>query len=57
MTVPYQWGKMSSEALAAKGCAKLDFKSYNGLSHGADPRELEDVAEFIRTVLPPQPKM
>ena len=41
-----QFGKMSADKLKELGY-KVDFNSYPGLAHGADPRELGDMAKFL----------
>eukprot|EP00897_Mesotaenium_endlicherianum_P008925 jgi/Mesen1/8060/ME000432S07352 len=45
--VQYTFGQQSAQALKALGFQKVEFKSYAGLAHGADPRELNDVKEWI----------
>lgn len=48
--VSFQWGKKSAEALKAAGC-KVTFKSYQNLDHSCNDFEIEDVREFIESIL------
>lgn len=50
--VRYEFGKMTHEHLKNMGFV-VEFHSYRGLAHTADPRELDDLGNFIAKVLPP----
>ena len=49
--VKCEWGKRTADALKALG-RKVDFKTYSGLEHSADPREISDLETFISQRLP-----
>lgn len=53
--VAYQWSKSSVDALAAAGVSDMTWRSYPGMGHSACPQELQDVATFLKKVLPPLP--
>jgi len=61
--VQYEWGRLSSEYLQEKFGVKqaepgklkeggLQFKSYEGLTHSASDREITDLGEWLKEVLP-----
>ncbi|RMZ81488.1 hypothetical protein DV738_g2234, partial [Chaetothyriales sp. CBS 135597] len=49
--VKYQWGQQSAEFLRKELGHKVEFKTYPGLPHSADPDEINDLETFIRTAL------
>ncbi|RMZ92612.1 hypothetical protein DV736_g153, partial [Chaetothyriales sp. CBS 134916] len=49
--VRYQWGQQTAEFLRKELGHKVDFKTYHGLPHAADPQEINDLEHFIRTAL------
>ncbi len=52
--VKHDWGVRTAEVLRTDlGVADLDFKTYHGLAHSADPLEIDHVEAFIRKCLPP----
>lgn len=51
--VKYDWGVKTAEALRGQLRVKdLEFKTYHGLAHSADPLEIEHIEGFIRACLP-----
>ncbi|KAF2097773.1 acyl-protein thioesteras-like protein 1 [Rhizodiscina lignyota] len=50
--VQYQWGKNTAETLKEWGW-DVDFKTYPGLTHSADPEEIDDLENYILRVVPP----
>lgn len=55
--VPFAAGKGSFELARRAGCTSLHFKEYRGLPHSAAPEELDDLAAFLRRVLPAEVKV
>ncbi|OAP56775.1 hypothetical protein AYL99_08887 [Fonsecaea erecta] len=51
--VKHQWGAQSAEFLRKELGHKVDFKTYPGLPHSADMKEIDDLEEFIKQCLPP----
>lgn len=52
--VKYDWGVRTAEVLKKDlGVADLEFKTYHGLGHSADPLEIDHVEAFLRKCLPP----
>ncbi|MCJ1329485.1 hypothetical protein MMC10_006165 [Thelotrema lepadinum] len=49
--VRYAWGERTAEALRGMG-RKVDFRTYKGLEHSADLREISDLEKFIAERLP-----
>ena len=49
--VQYSWGQMTSQTLKEAGCT-VDFRTYKGLTHSADPQEMDDLETFLREQLP-----
>jgi predicted esterase len=50
--VKYDWGVKTAEVLKKElGVKDLDFQTYYGLAHSADPLELDHVEGFIRKCL------
>ena len=50
--VRYDWGLKTAENLRNMGW-DVNFNTYAGLAHSAEPREMDDVEAFIRERLPP----
>jgi len=51
--VAYDFGLAASELLKNATKAPVEFKTYRGMAHSANPEELRDVAAFLKRVLPP----
>lgn len=49
--VKFVYGQESFQRLKQAGSA-IDFKTYQGLGHGVDPREVQDITSFIVKHLP-----
>ncbi|CAG8743307.1 37101_t:CDS:2, partial [Racocetra persica] len=49
--VPYNFGKLSSESLNSNGY-RINFKTYNTLPHSLNAEELQDLAQFLKDVIP-----
>ncbi|CAG8451359.1 10285_t:CDS:10 [Dentiscutata heterogama] len=49
--IPYNFGKLSYEFLNSKGY-RVNFKTYNTLSHSINAEELRDFAQFLKDVIP-----
>ena len=45
-----EWGQRTKSVLEEMGCS-VDFRTYRGLVHSADPRELDDLEAFLRARL------
>jgi len=53
-TVRYEWGVKTAEALKTElGHTKVHFETYRGLEHSADPKEIDDLEEFLKQCVPP----
>lgn len=50
--VKYEWGVTTAEVLKGRGWS-VDLKTYKGLLHSAEPREIEDLEVYIQQRLPP----
>lgn len=50
--VRYDWGLKTAENLRGMGW-NVNFNTYAGLAHSAEPQEMDDVEAFIRERLPP----
>ncbi|KAH7065036.1 Phospholipase/carboxylesterase/thioesterase [Macrophomina phaseolina] len=50
--VRYEWGQRTASKLKEWGW-KVDFKTYQGLLHSADPEEIDDLEAYLRDRLPP----
>lgn len=50
--VRYDWGLKTAETLRDMGW-NVNFNTYAGLVHSAEPREMDDLEAFIRERLPP----
>jgi len=53
--VRYQFGKLTADTLTEWGY-KVDFKTYRGLGHSADPEEIRDFEDFLKKTIPPLPE-
>jgi predicted esterase len=52
--VQYDWGVKTAEVLKKElGVKDLEFQTYYGLGHSADPLEIDHVETFIKKCLPP----
>lgn len=50
--VKYDWGLQTAQVLKEMGWS-VDFKTYQGLDHSADPNEMDDLEKWINDRLPP----
>ena len=50
--VQYKWGTETADHLKQLGWT-VDFRTYQGLAHSADPREIDDLEKYIAERLPP----
>lgn len=50
--VKYDWGVQTAQALKEMGW-NVDFRTYEGLAHSAEPREIDDLEQWIGERLPP----
>lgn len=50
--VQYTWGKETADKLKEAGCKKLDFRTYKGLAHSADPKEIDDLEKWLAERVP-----
>lgn len=50
--VRWDWGQQTAEILRDMGC-KVDFRTYKGLGHSADPKEIDELEAYLRDRLPP----
>ncbi|KAL1992849.1 hypothetical protein VTN49DRAFT_3605 [Thermomyces lanuginosus] len=48
--VKYQFGEMTAKSLKERGF-NVDFHTYHGLDHSADPMEIQDLENFIDKIL------
>jgi predicted esterase len=53
--VRYVWGKATYEQLKEWGY-DVEFKTYEGLPHSADPEELQDLAQWLKQRVPDLPQ-
>lgn len=51
LQVQYVYGQESFQKLKSAG-SPIDFKTYQGLGHGIDPQEVQDITSFLRRHLP-----
>ncbi|KIW17372.1 hypothetical protein PV08_04566 [Exophiala spinifera] len=51
--VKYKWGQQTAEFLRKEMGHKVEFKTYRGLPHSADPQEIDDLEKFIKECLQP----
>ena len=50
--VRYEWGQQTVSILEEMGW-KVDFRTYNGLGHSADPKEIDELEAYLAERLPP----
>ena len=50
--VKHEWGLDTANTLKAMGW-KVDFRTYKGLAHSADPKEIDDLEKYLEERLPP----
>jgi predicted esterase len=53
--VQYKWGKATFEQLK-EWDYQVEFKTYEGLTHSADPEELQDLAQWLKARVPDLPE-
>ncbi|XP_003383491.1 PREDICTED: acyl-protein thioesterase 1-like [Amphimedon queenslandica] len=53
MMVKYLYGQKSAELLSSLNPSNHTFKTYNGLGHSSDPREMRDIEVWLGKLLPP----
>lgn len=51
--VKHEWGLQTAQALRDMGWT-VNFNTYQGLAHSADPQEIDDLEAYIAERLPPQ---
>ncbi|KAL8726558.1 MAG: hypothetical protein Q9181_006003 [Wetmoreana brouardii] len=51
--VKVEWGRGTAKELRELGWGTVDFREYKGLVHGADPKEMDDLEEWLGGRLPP----
>jgi lysophospholipase II len=51
--VAYSFGLAAAELLKEASRGDVQFRTYRGMGHSANPEELRDVASFLKKVLPP----
>ncbi|KAF7595009.1 hypothetical protein BBP40_007610 [Aspergillus hancockii] len=50
--VNFEFGKSSAKMMKELGLENVQFKSYSGLGHSADPQEIEDLENFLQQTIP-----
>ncbi|KAF2810023.1 Phospholipase/carboxylesterase [Mytilinidion resinicola] len=50
--VDHKWGKRSADELV-KGGWNVDFRTYKGLQHSADPEEIDNLEAYLNGQIPP----
>ena len=50
--VKHTWGATTADILRGWGWT-VDFQTYKGLQHSADPKEIDDLEAYIQQRLPP----
>ncbi|CBX93256.1 hypothetical protein IAQ61_008969 [Plenodomus lingam] len=50
--VAHKWGKLSAEELEKHGF-KVDFRTYKGMGHSADPSEIDHIEAYLNKQIPP----
>ena len=50
--VKHEWGLETANTLRGMGW-KVDFRTYKGLAHSADPKEIDDLEKYLEERLPP----
>lgn len=49
--VQYKWGIQTAEELKKLGWT-VDMRTYKGLAHSADPKEIDDLEKYLEARLP-----
>ena len=49
--VRYEWGQDTAKTLKEHGFS-VDFRTYKGLTHSADPKEIDDLEKWLTERLP-----
>ncbi|KAL2042665.1 hypothetical protein N7G274_004424 [Stereocaulon virgatum] len=50
--VKHEWGTETAKILEKMGWTNVDFRTYNGLAHSADPKEIDDLEKWLAERLP-----
>lgn len=50
--VKHEWGLDTSKVLSEMGWT-VDFRTYKGLAHSAEPKEIDDLEKYLEERLPP----
>lgn len=50
--VKYEWGTETAKILKEMGWTNVDFRTYKGLAHSADPKEIDDLEKWLAERLP-----
>jgi len=50
--VPYKFGQMSAKVLTDSGFANVQFNTYRNMGHSASDKEIADIGEWLKKVLP-----
>jgi len=50
--VAHKWGKLSAEELEKHGY-KVEFRTYKGMGHSADPSEIDHLEAYLNQQIPP----
>lgn len=50
--VKHEWGLDTSKVLREMGWT-VDFRTYKGLAHSAEPKEIDDLEKYLEERLPP----
>ena len=45
--VKHEWGQDTAKALRELGFKSVDFRTYKGLAHSADMKEMDDLGEMV----------
>lgn len=54
LVVKFRFGKATAKYMKKKGY-NVEFKDYPALAHATEPKEVEDISQFIGTHLPSKP--
>ena len=49
--VKHEWGSETAKVLRESGW-RVDFRTYKGLGHSADPKEIDDLESYLHERLP-----
>ena len=50
--VKHEWGQDTAKALRELGFKSVDFRTYKGLAHSADMKEMDDLEKWLEKRLP-----